>query len=110
MLQAISSWPVAALVLGLAAMLIFREPISTFISRSHEWKAGRFSNFSNRNRSAPSESTLEVVDQNRPGSRFGASDLAQNPNRSLTTFSIPTALVTFGGQRGNGTLRRRGRA
>ena len=42
-LQAISTWPLVALVLGLAAMLIFREAISTFIGRSHEWKAGRFS-------------------------------------------------------------------
>jgi len=41
--QAISTWPLVALVLGLAAMFIFREAISTFISRSHEWKAGRFS-------------------------------------------------------------------
>jgi Zn-dependent protease with chaperone function len=42
-LQAISTWPLVALVLGLAAMLIFREAISAFISRSHEWRAGRFS-------------------------------------------------------------------
>ena len=44
-LPALSSfpWSLSALLLGLAAMLIFREPIGTFISRSHEWKAGRFS-------------------------------------------------------------------
>jgi hypothetical protein len=60
-LPALSSfaWPLSALALGLAAMLIFREPIGTFIRRSHEWKAGGF--FSAK--AKPSGSDSRIIEQ-----------------------------------------------
>jgi hypothetical protein len=44
MISAISAfqWSVSVTIIVVAAMYFFREPISDFISRSHELKAGRF--------------------------------------------------------------------